>query len=227
MSNQEDYGHAGANHVHMVEMGGKNEDGTTDAWSVERAGWGDDPIHQILVQTGVSAVFHGHDHQYAYEMRDGVVYQSVPTSGWGDGQNGFNMYATGDGYTIRALPNTGHLRVTVAPDGTTVQYYRVGQTSPTANGTYTILPAVVASTLGDVNADGQVNSTDALIELSSDVGIDTSQYCPLNCGDVNGDGFVNSTDALITLTHDSGTTVPYPLGTGACPATITQPPGCH
>lgn len=227
LSNQEDYGHAGANHVHMVEMGGKNEDGTTDGWSIERAGWGSDPIHQILAQTGVSAVFHGHDHQYAYEMRDGVVYQSVPTSGWGDGQNGFNMYATGDGYTIRALPNTGHLRVTVAPDETTVQYYRVGQTSPATNGTYTILPTVVASVLGDVNRDGQVNSSDALVELSSDVGIDTSQYCPMNCGDVNGDGVVNSTDALITLTYDSGTSVPFPLGTGACPSNVTPPPGCH
>jgi hypothetical protein len=211
----------------MVEMGGKNEDGTTDAWTTERAGWGSDPIHQILAQTGVSAVFHGHDHQYAYEMRDGVVYQSVPTSGWGDGQSGFNMYTTGNGYTIRALPNTGHLRVTVAPDETTVQYYRVGQTSPATNGTYTILPTVVSSTLGDVNADGNVDSTDALIELSSDVGIDTSQYCPLNCGDVNGDGVVNSTDALITLTYDSGTPVPFPLGTGACPSNVTPPPGCN
>jgi hypothetical protein len=86
---------------------------------------------------------------------------------------------------------------------------------------------VVSSThLGDVNGDGLVNSTDALIILSADVGMNTSAYCPMNCGDVNGNGQVNSTDALIILSYDVGMSVPYPLGTGACPSSVTQPPGC-
>jgi len=226
LSNQEDYGHAGANHAHMVEWGGKNEDGTTTGWSAERSGWGSDPIHQILVNTGVSAVFHGHDHQYAYEERDGVVYQSVPTSGWGNNQNGFNMYTTGDGYTVRALSNTGHLRVTVSPTQTTVDYYRMGATTPAANGTYTIEPTAPAGLLGDVNGDLLANSTDSLIILSSDVGIDTSAHCPMNCGDVNGDGLVNSTDAVIIMSHEVGLPVTFPVGTGACPSNVTPPPGC-
>ncbi len=113
LNNQEDYGHAGANHVNLVEMGGYNEAGTTYEWNTKRAGWGTEPLHTVFNNNGVSAVFHGHDHQYAYEKKENVVYQAVPTSGWGDGQNGFNMYTTGNGYTIRALPNTGHLRVTV------------------------------------------------------------------------------------------------------------------
>ena len=45
--------------------------------------------------------------------------------------------------------------------------------------------------LGDVSGDGQVNSADALIVLSGVVGIETTQFCPLNCGDVSGDGVVN------------------------------------
>src|SRR5690606_14479981 len=53
--------------------------------------------------------------------------------------------------------------------------------------------------LGDVNSNGTVNSTDALIVLSADVGLNTLTYCPMNCGDVNADGAVNSTDALIIL----------------------------
>ena len=57
-----------------------------------------------------------------------------------------------------------------------------------------------------------MNSTDALIILSADAGINTSQYCPMNCGDVNGDGLVNSTDALIILSYDVGMTVPFPVG---------------
>jgi len=227
LSNQEDYGHAGANHTIFTEMGGYDEDGTTYSWSTKRAGWGADPIHTIFKNTKVSCVFHGHDHQYAYEIRDGVVYQAVPAGGWGDGQNGFGMYTTGDGYTIRALPNAGHLKVTFAPAQTTVQYYRVGTTTPTTNGTYTIAPGTPpTSVLGDVNNDGQANSTDALIVLSGDVGIDISSFCPVNCGDVNADGVVNSTDALIILSFDAGMSVPFPVETGACPGTVTQPSGC-
>ena len=85
---------------------------------------------------------------------------------------------------------------------------------------------VGSGALGDVNGDGLVNSTDALIVLSADVGVGTSQYCPMNCGDVNADGAVNSTDALISLSYDVGMTVPFPVGTGACPASVTQPKGC-
>ncbi len=87
--------------------------------------------------------------------------------------------------------------------------------------------ATPPGSLGGVNDDGLVNSTDALIILTADVGLDTSAFCPMNCGDVNGDGLVNSTDALIVLTYDVGLPVPFPLGAGACPTTVTQPPGCN
>ena len=80
--------------------------------------------------------------------------------------------------------------------------------------------------LGGVNDDGAVNSTDALIILSADAGIDTLQFCPMNCGDVNADGWVNSTDALIVLSYDAGITVPFPVEQAGCPETVTQPPGC-
>jgi hypothetical protein len=85
-------------------------------------------------------------------------------------------------------------------------------------------PEVTA--LGSVNEDGLVDSTDALIILSADVGMDTSAFCPMNCGDVNSDGYVNSTDALIVLSYDVGMSVPFPVGTGACPSSVTQPAGC-
>jgi hypothetical protein len=80
--------------------------------------------------------------------------------------------------------------------------------------------------LGDVNDDGQVDSTDALIVLSADAGIDTAQFCPINCGDANGDGLVDSTDALIILSYDAGMSVPFPVGQPGCPSSVTQPPGC-
>jgi hypothetical protein len=85
---------------------------------------------------------------------------------------------------------------------------------------------VSATLLGDVNGDGAVNSTDGLIDLSCDVGIDTSQFCPINCGDVNGDGLVNSTDALVIVSHDVGIGVPYPVGEPGCPASVLPCAGC-
>jgi hypothetical protein len=85
---------------------------------------------------------------------------------------------------------------------------------------------VSPAALGDVNGDGEVNSTDALIDLSCDAGIDTSQLCPMSCGDVNGDGLINSTDALITLSHDVGVTVPFPVGQPGCPSGVTPCAGC-
>jgi uncharacterized repeat protein (TIGR02543 family) len=106
-----------------------------------------------------------------------------------------------------------------------------GSTNPetiTMDGNKTVTATFTAETdiIGDVNGDGIVNSTDALIVLSCDVGIDTSAYCPMNRGDVNGDGLVNSTDALIILSYDVGISVPYPVGEPGYPSDVTPCPGC-
>jgi hypothetical protein len=93
------------------------------------------------------------------------------------------------------------------------------------SGTVTV-STETTSILGDVNGDELVDSTDALIILSADVGVNTSQFCPMNCGDVNADGYIDSTDALIVLSYDVGMTVPFPIGQPGCPSSVTQPPGC-
>jgi hypothetical protein len=122
----DDYIRGGAYAVPYCEWGGCNEDGTTYNFNNKRPGW-DAPIEQVLIANNVSAVFHGHDHQYAYEKRDGIVYQSLPAAGFSG--NGFGIYSNG-GYTIKALPSPGHLRVTVTPSITTVDYIN----STAANG---------------------------------------------------------------------------------------------
>ncbi len=90
----------------------------------------------------------------------------------------------------------------------------------------TVESASAAGVLGDVNGDDVVDSTDALIVLSADAGMNTSQFCPMNCGDTNADGFVDSTDALIILSYDAGMTVQFPVGQPECPSSVTQPAGC-
>jgi hypothetical protein len=443
------YVRGGAEAAGYFEWGGNNADGSW-GFDTKRPGM-DVPIHQLFMDNGVSAYFHGHDHQYVYETRDGIVYQEVPSPGMsGSGFGG--IYTTGDHgdyNTVKMLGGPGHLRITVTSTQATVDYISSSSTSGTVNYSYNIAPNVTGPThvlttavnpggggtispsagphtygegavvsvtaiansgytfsswsgncsgsgscsvtmdadktvtanftalptyvlttainptgggtispaagphtynegvvvpvtaiassgytftnwsgacsgsgtcsvtmnadknvtanftalptyvlttainptgggtispaagphtynegvvvpvtaiassgytftnwsgacsgsgtcsvtmnadksvtanfttgngiLGDVNGDDNLNSTDALIILSGDVGIDISQFCPINCGDVNADGLVNSTDALIILSYDVGITVPYPMGTSSCPSSVTCA-GCN
>ncbi len=79
----------------------------------------------------------------------------------------------------------------------------------------------VSGLLGDVNGDGFVNSTDALIILSFDVNLPIPQafedLINAGFGDVNSDGFTNSTDALIILSFDVNLPVPFAVGEQFCP----------
>ena len=116
----DDQGRGGAEAVPFYEWGGRNADGT-DGFGEMRSGW-PAPIHQLFVRTKVSIVFHGHDHLYARQDRDGIVYQAVPQPGFaGNGKP--PRSATEYGYisgTILGSP--GHLRVTVSAKEVSVDY---------------------------------------------------------------------------------------------------------
>ena len=103
------------------EWGGKNKD-NTDGFAAHRPGWAM-PIHQLLVATHVNAVFHGHDHLYAYQTLDGIVYLECPQPGT---FNYTNLGSAPDGkYTEGVLiQNSGHIRVTITPNGATSDYVR-------------------------------------------------------------------------------------------------------
>ena len=119
----EDYGRGGANAVPYAEWGGNNTDGVTPGFEAHRPGWYA-PIHRLLVEGKVTAVFHGHDHEFAYEQRDGVVYQLVPMAADATYGKGFNNYHETDPYTVRVLHNSGHLVVTVSASQVKVDYIR-------------------------------------------------------------------------------------------------------
>ena len=115
------YVRGGAEAAAYFEWGGENANGSW-GFDTQRPGWGGVPIHQLMVDNGVSAYFHGHDHQYVYETRDGIVYQEVPSPGMtGPGFSGIYTEGTYADYsTIKILQNTGHLRITVTPSLATV-----------------------------------------------------------------------------------------------------------
>lgn len=156
------YVRGGAEAAQYFEWGGKNADGSW-GFDTQRPGWGGVPIHQLMVDNGVSAYFHGHDHQYVYETRDGIVYQEVPSPSMsGSGFSGIYTVGTYTGYqTIAMYPNSGHLRITIAPTEATVEYVRSNQTG--VSYTYTIAPNTppVPSLYGDTApADCDVDGSD-------------------------------------------------------------------
>ena len=151
--NQVNYGHGGMDSANFVEWGGYNIDGTTYAWGTNRntAVWGSLPIREMMEANGVTAFFHGHDHQMAYETANGMVQQAVPS---GSFTGSFGNYATGDTFTVRdaagqtstgetvwadSTQGPGHLRVTVGPAQTKVDFVRYDETSDAAY-SYTMAP---------------------------------------------------------------------------------------
>ena len=110
----------GAEAAPLYEWGGGNPDGT-DGFAQNRPGW-TAPIHQLLVRNKVSVVFHGHDHLYAKQNLDGIVYQEVPQPG-APGNGAVPQSAAEYGYKDGLiLGSSGHLRVAVSPTQTQVEY---------------------------------------------------------------------------------------------------------
>ena len=69
-------------------------------------------------------MFHGHDHLYAKQDLDGIVYQEVPQPS-AKNTNNAAMLASAYHYTSGTiLASAGHLRVTVTPDKVTSEYVR-------------------------------------------------------------------------------------------------------
>ncbi len=171
--NQVNYSHGGVDSANFVEWGGYNVDGTTYAWSSNRntGVWGSQPIRQMMEANGVSAFFHGHDHQMAYETANGIVYQACPSASF---TGGFGNYTTGKTFTVRdpvkgnstgktvyadSTQGPGHLRVTVGPDKATVDFVRYNQTT-TAAYSYDIIPEGEPPA-NTVTVDGAASSTSA------------------------------------------------------------------
>ena len=136
-------GRGGVEQADLYEWGGRDPSGQS-AFAARRPGW-ELPIHQLMVKTGVTIFFQGHDHLFARQEKDGVIYQEVPNPADAT-YTAFNQeaYRSGD-----RLPNSGYLRVRVAADRATVEYVRMflprdeqpaDRVSGTVHSTYAVPP---------------------------------------------------------------------------------------
>jgi hypothetical protein len=118
-----------AHHVHGTTRGGIEQAGyyqwggrdRKGAWAFDamRPGW-KLPIHQLMVETGVTIFFQGHDHIFCRQVLDGVVYQTLP-----EPADPYYALYNADAYLSGdMLPNSGRLRVTVSPRAAMVGYIR-------------------------------------------------------------------------------------------------------
>lgn len=103
----------------LYEWGGKNLDGT-NGFSLHRPDW-EMPIHQLLVKNKVTTVFHGHDHIFAKQDLDGIVYQCLSQPGAKERGNIRN--AEEYGYVNGKILNApGYMRVKVTYDIVTFEF---------------------------------------------------------------------------------------------------------
>lgn len=111
-------GRGGVERAPYFEWGGKSPNGA-NLFKQNRPNW-ELPIHQLMVKNKVSIFFQGHDHIYAKQELDGVIYQSVPNPA-DDTHTAFNKEAYTSG---KILPNSGFLHVTVGTKEVKVDYIR-------------------------------------------------------------------------------------------------------
>jgi hypothetical protein len=114
-------GRGGIEVANYYEWGGKNADGSY-GFIEQRPGWGV-PIHQLLIDNSVTAVFHGHDHLFVKQELDGIIYQEVPQPA-ASGSGGTNSAAEYGYLSGDILGGSGHMRVSVSSIGVTVDFIR-------------------------------------------------------------------------------------------------------
>jgi len=111
-------GRGGVELAGLYEWGGHNNKGVWE-FDTKRPGW-DLPIHQLMVQYGVTIFFQGHDHVFARQELDGVTYVTTPYPADPNyaGKN-VERFTSGD-----VLPGSGYLRVTVSDTSVQIDYVR-------------------------------------------------------------------------------------------------------
>lgn len=112
-------GRGGINQAKLFEWGGHDGKTLNYTFPNKRPGWSK-PIHQLFKDNGVNIFFQGHDHVFAREVLDNVIYQALPMPS--DSTYHLGMLANADAYTADTLPGSGHLKVDVTANCVTISY---------------------------------------------------------------------------------------------------------
>ncbi|UCG60106.1 MAG: metallophosphoesterase [Phycisphaerales bacterium] len=133
-------GRGGVEVASLYEWGGHNSQGALE-FDTKRPGW-DLPIHQLMVQNGVTILFQGHDHMFVRQELDGITYQTTPYPADPTyGLDKADRITSGD-----LVPCSGYIRATVSESSVLVEYVRTflpkDETDSDSNGqvayTYTV-----------------------------------------------------------------------------------------
>ena len=103
------------------EWGGKNLDGS-EGFGQHRLGW-PMPVHKLLLQNHVTAVFRAHDNFYARQELDGIPYIMIPQPSFAGNDRIRDLQNYGYKQGV-FLGNSGHVRVTVTPEKMVVDYVK-------------------------------------------------------------------------------------------------------
>ncbi|MEI7484416.1 MAG: metallophosphoesterase [Ignavibacteriota bacterium] len=153
------YGRGGISQAVLYEWGDAAN------FNTNRPGWGGIPIHQLMVQNHVSVFFQGHDHLFATEQLNGLVYQEVGMPS--DSTYQIGILANASAYTGNNIyDGSGHIRVTVSPVNARVDYvsaYLPADTNATHHNdsvrfSYTVNPYITS-------LSGQETQMPGVIEL--------------------------------------------------------------
>ena len=132
----------------FYEWGGRDTN-MTYSFDKNRPGWRK-PIHQLMVENGVNIFFHGHDHFYGKQEKDGIIYQECPQP---SNRNITNTQAKNYGYVNGIiLAGRGYLLVTVSDTNAKIDYIKTylaneekgGAKNGDIGDTYTIYPKVTS-----------------------------------------------------------------------------------
>ena len=127
-------GRGGVEFAKYYEWGGNNTDGSY-GFNTNRPGW-EKPVHQLLVDNKVNFVFKGHDHFYAKQELDGIVYQTLPQpSHPGVEVNNAQTYGYREGQIIGG---SGYLNVVVSPENVKVTFVTTNPQENNTNTSYTL-----------------------------------------------------------------------------------------
>ncbi len=191
----------GISAARLYEWGGYEINGAGNLvykFDTKRPGWAK-PVHQLMVDNGVNIFFQGHDHLFAKEVLDGVIYQEVPMAADSTYSSGVNFWS--NFYSQNVINGSGHIRVNVAPDCINVNYIQA------------YLPADTAG----INKNRQV-------AFSYSTGVCASVNTYLFIGNGNWNVAANWSNNLIppAILPSTNNIIIDPMAGGTCVLNVTQ-----